>query len=340
MNKKISMLAILMLLPPIIAIIIFFSYRKITAALQFQQNIYRQANNQMVVDPPALTELEHFSFAVLGDTQRFEPDDHDGDLQLAVKSLEKLNPDFVVSVGDQISSCDDHECPKKIRHWKKILGPKLLPKTFVTIGNHDYHDSDSLKYWQNALMMPQNGPQGYKESVYSFDYGNARFIVLNSSHPVDNQISQIQLDWLKQDLKINQKTHTFVFFHAPAFPTGSKITESLDRYPDQRDELWAILDHYSVTAIFSGHEHLHSRSLIDSKTYPQAQNQILQFIVGNTDAFDHKKPKTEKIKQNNIQYAYRDNNFLIVQIQANQIRVKNYSVEGRLQDQYTYQFHS
>lgn len=68
----------------------------------------------------------------------------------------------------------------------------MLHKVFITIGNHDFDYKRSHEYWQDAFIMPDNGPVDYKESVYSFDYGNSHFVVLNSEKPEEHIINKVQ----------------------------------------------------------------------------------------------------------------------------------------------------
>ena len=55
-----------------------------------------------------------FSFAVIGDTQRFNAGNPGGAFQSAVREISKANPGVVMTVGDLVSSCDGSlRCEKK-----------------------------------------------------------------------------------------------------------------------------------------------------------------------------------------------------------------------------------
>ncbi len=184
--------------------------------------------------------------------------------------------------------------------------------------------------------MPENGPEGFLESVYSFNYQNSHFVFLNSEKPEEHLINNTQRNWLVEDLENNKKENVFVVFHEPAFPMKSKEEDSLDENPEERDLFWEIIDEFDVTAVFNGHEHIHSRRLIDSDIFPEAQNEIYQFIVGNTDAFDHKEPSKKRVKREKIDFFYQENVFLIVEVNNQEITVKLYEVEGRLVDEFKF----
>jgi 3',5'-cyclic-AMP phosphodiesterase len=227
---------------------------------------------------------DSFSFAILGDTQYFDAENPRGNFQKAMESMSKSNPDLVLAVGDLVGNCDgDDKCAKKYSDWKKILGA-LLPKTYAAQGNHDRAGNDKTdNVWRSSFDFPTNGPPGFSEQAYSFDYKNSHFVVLDSDRPKEHLVNGEERNWLEKDLSANKKENTFVFFHEPAYPVSSKIGESLDTDPSERNALWKILEKYNVTAVFNGHEHIVSRRKIDG---------IYQFVFGNTDSFNHDLPKT------------------------------------------------
>ena len=244
------------------------------------------------VTTPAASD-DNFTFAVIGDTQRFNAGRKNGGLQKAAESIGRKNVVFAVAMGDLLSKCyGDGKCENKLRKWRNIVQADIA-KVYPAMGNHDQLSHKANAVWQKVFNLPTNGPVDFREIVYSFDYGNSHFVILNSG--TSNSINKEQRDWLEQDLSSNQKENTFVFFHEPAWPTGDKIGESLDVHPSERDDLWEILDNYDVTAVFSGHEHLYSRRKITATQFAGAKNEIYQFITGNTDSFRHGKPKPERV---------------------------------------------
>lgn len=258
-----------------------------------------------------------FTFAVIGDSQQFDPADAKGNLKKAVDNISKANVSSVVIVGDLVSSCKgDNECATKYDSWKKIMQP-VLAKTKMVQGNHDRSGGDKADLvWQNEFDLPTNGPSGYSELTYSYDMGNSHFVVLDSEKPQENIINQTQRDWLDQDLSATTKENIFVFYHEPAYPVSSKIDESLDVKKTERDALWQIFKKHNVTAVFNGHEHIMSRKSIDG---------IYQFVFGNTDTFDHDSPKPGM-----ADYAYRGNAYGIVSVKGKEVTVTVYTTDGTL----------
>ena len=117
------------------------------------------------------------------------------------------------------------------------------------IGNHD--DQDGLGAWMYLEMfgLPQNGPEGVEpERMYSFEYGNALFIILDIDTPLETQAA-----WLEEQLANTKATWKFAMFHFPPYaPT--------DDYPGIRAAWGPLFDKYHVDMVFSGHVHHYLRS--------------------------------------------------------------------------------
>lgn len=273
------------------------------------------------------TDNKNFSFAVLGDTQLFNLPESKGGFVKTVKNIVDQHASFVMTVGDLIQGCETADkCRSEYEKWKEIA--KNIPvRIYPVMGNHDRFDkkiADEL--WQESFELPNNGPQGYDELVYSFDFNNSHFVVLNSEKPHLHEIDAVQREWLENDFKENKMENTFVFFHEPAFPSSYKIGQSLDIYKKDRDDFWKIIDKYNVTAVFNGHEHIHSRRLINSQIFPEAKNDVFQFIVGNTDAYERFAPQQAEY----VDFSFKDQNFVIVDVDGDKITVNLYSIEGDL----------
>ena len=204
-----------------------------------------------------------FRFAVLGDTRDYSSDGINIKVMNAI--LEKIkaeNVDFIIIVGDMITgSAKTDVHGNRLKKWKSIIERYEIP-FYVGVGNHEIESEVSEDIVRSVFEMPENGPSGLKELVYSFDYKNSHFIVLdtaifNSFHA----LGKVQMEWLKKDLETNQKGIIFVFGHDPAYPVHSHIGSSLDKYSAQRDELWSLFKQYKVRVYFCGHEHLYNRSV-------------------------------------------------------------------------------
>lgn len=105
-----------------------------------------------------------------------------------------------------------------------------------------------LSAFQNYLPNPTVNDGRY----YSFNYGSAHFVVLDSSErgaaPERAGLSVAQWTWLTDDLTVQTRPYTFVFMDQSPFDAsaGKAFT------PAQRDALHQLFKSAKVTAVFAG----------------------------------------------------------------------------------------
>ncbi len=199
-----------------------------------------------------------FSFVVLGDNRS-----GDDIYRKLVSMTMARRPDFVVNTGDMIVT------PGSKREWAKFweLSKPISVPYFLTVGNHDAHPKAPLseKTYKQQVDLPGN------ELYYSFVAGNSLVIVLDSF--MDDQEKRIigeQFKWLETVLVRSAQKHKFVFLHHPLYTDlgkGHHAHDSLDKYPESRNKLQALLTKYKVDAVFSGHEHYYEKRTVDGVLY-------------------------------------------------------------------------
>jgi acid phosphatase type 7 len=206
-----------------------------------------------------------FRFAVIGDTRGYSGD---GINVKTMKSiLEKIKQEkanFIIVTGDMITgSTKSSVHMNRLKKWKGVIEKYKIP-FYVVIGNHEIESESSENTVRSVFEMPENGPTGFKELIYSFDYENAHFVMLDTEAFNNfHAIGEGQLKWLKEDLEKNQKKTIFIFGHDPAYPVYNHIGSSLDKYAIERDELWGMFKKYKINAYICGHEHLYNRLIHD-----------------------------------------------------------------------------
>ncbi len=219
----------------------------------------------------------------------------------------------------------------------------------------------------SEFVHPMNGPEPeraglppYKGSVYSFDYAGCHFTQLNSdywysSHPeqhVGNPFGRLlpgQLEWLETDLMAAHSAgapHIFVFVHEPAFPNGGHMQDSLWGGGDAegamvRDRFWSIVTKAGGSAVFSGHEHNYSRTLIDRKTpvhrdgtpNPDFAKPTWQITQGAAGAPFYPRDYTAPWVKNVKKFVAHTWSYCLIQIRGPRVNLETYSYTGELLDQ-------
>ena len=162
-----------------------------------------------LVDAAWSNDAAKFSFAILGD----KTSGGEGKWPIydrAVDSINLLNPDFAITVGDQIPghmqerAAWDAEWAEYMAHAARIDAP-----LFLTVGNHDIANTECYRFWQ----------EDFGKTYYSFDYKGCHFLILNTEEErFDGRgpVWEAMMAWMEADLgAATDARHTFVFFHKP-----------------------------------------------------------------------------------------------------------------------------
>ncbi len=130
---------------------------------------------------------------------------------------------------------------------------------YPSLGNHDYQTLDAQPYL-DAFHLPENATVAESlERYYSFDYGPAHFVALDTEIWAGFRSSAAAVDemaaWLEEDLASTDQGWTFVYFHRPAY-SSSNISVALDA-----QVIMPVLERADVDIILTGHDHLYARTL-------------------------------------------------------------------------------
>lgn len=165
-----------------------------------------------------------------------------------LKRADSLQPDFCITTADLVNRGGGEN---GIKDYKKLdsMGGWFMRKypMWPTVGNHEESGGeDGITNFTNFF--------GMKKIMYSFEYGNAKFIAL--PWPKISQDST-KLVWLEEELKAAKGKHIFIFKHRPHYTVGNKSYEDVEGAETETTKLY---DKYKVTAVFSGHDHIYYRT--------------------------------------------------------------------------------
>jgi predicted phosphodiesterase len=127
----------------------------------------------------------------------------------------------------------------------------LFERTFLTVqGNHD----------RDELLNPHfNLPDTVFENVWSFDYGDAHFAVLNSDHYSPEELAA-QAEWLRRDMARTKKTWRIVTFHKAMYAATDHVD---DADIDAMRQYWApVFEQLRIDLVITGHDHSFSRGFV------------------------------------------------------------------------------
>lgn len=184
------------------------------------------------------------------------------------------NADFVSNCGDFTNDSTNEEWD----YYDSAFGAMNKNYTIVPVSGN--HDGLGVEYWfNNMFALDTTESVQVKDGVnYSFDFGNAHFAVLNTNDILS--ISNVQLEWLKNDMKSTDKDWKIVFMHKSPYSLGKDA-----KWPDAlylQDCLPDIMKECNVDIVFSGHDHqyLRTKSITNGEIDPNGTTWVLSGTAG------------------------------------------------------------
>ncbi|HUJ19884.1 MAG TPA: metallophosphoesterase [Bryobacteraceae bacterium] len=252
---------------------------------------------------PAPNSTAPFEFVVYGDTRTR----HEMHRKVVAAILKYATPQFVLHTGDLVADgADSAQWPVFFDIERELLRKAAF---FPSLGNHERNNRQYYDFFDVSTPY------------YSFNWGEAHFIVLNSD--IGN-VSQSELErnafwseqsrWLEEDLAKSQSAaYRFVFAHHPP------LTAVARRQGDNphMTALMPMFEKYKLTAGFFGHDHNYQHYL---------NNGVHYFITGGGGAplYDVDKPPEGITKM-----VVSTEHFLDVKIDGSTVRVEAIKLDGQ-----------
>ncbi|MGO4791136.1 glycosyl hydrolase family 8 [Paenibacillus sp. 2KB_20] len=188
------------------------------------------------------------------------------------------NPKFLINAGDLVDNGDLEE------QWQWMLGlaqEHLMKVPFVPVlGGHEVSDWDGdattpNNNFYNHFNLPRKVVDATHDgSVYSFEYGDALYMVYNSQFDGklnkdgsvdwdDEQHEQFwnQIDWMRNTVAKTDKKWKFVTLHKAPYAAGDNSAQwEGDRVKFYRKNLIPVFDELGIDMVFEAHDHMYMRS--------------------------------------------------------------------------------
>lgn len=126
------------------------------------------------------------------------------------------------------------------------------------LGNHEGKSNPNYEYHYNLPVNP-DAECIPKTSVYSFDYGNAHFAVLNTEMLDTAAAFKPQIDWLRRDMVATDKKWKILILHKPLYSAGDHISDA-DIVDILKPSLLPVVDELGIDIVLQGHDHVYARS--------------------------------------------------------------------------------
>lgn len=216
---------------------------------------------------------ESFSFAFLTDIHLQPEKNADLGFKQAIDTVNKLNPEFVISGGDQVMDAlgvTESRADSLYDLYIELSALLNMP-VYNTIGNRELFGI----YEESGVdpSHPLYGEKMYEERIgelyYAFNYKGWRFYILDSVDGREDrqgylgQVDSEQLAWLENDLeKVGYETPIVVTIHVPIItlqtelPKGDNGTKGDVLVIDNSTEVLSAFKDHNLKLVLQGHLHI------------------------------------------------------------------------------------
>ncbi len=199
-----------------------------------------------------------FSFINITDTQAATSKDARLSAETIQKALEKApEAKFILHSGDVVDN------GSKEQQWDELLGFSQNALMNITLmpaaGNHETSPYSFIEHFN--LKTPEGIPLE-RGAYYSFDYGNAHFVTLNTNESSTEYIhlSTRQMDWLQEDVSEAKQSTDWVILNMHKGPYTLAYYATQSDIIGLRKKVSPLLENLGVDLVFQGHDHYVGRT--------------------------------------------------------------------------------
>jgi len=285
----------------------------------------------------AAAKVARFKFLVFGDSQSASYDVWGTTLTHAY--LANPGAAFLINMGDLVDVGQDEA---QWNGWfaaaKGVIDTiPIMP----LVGNHEtytpYMDIPEKRfslpsYFTAQFKLPANGPAELRGQVYSFDYGNVHFSVLDSQVGEEQRFvpAMVELEkaWLEKDLEATDKNWKVVLVHRPLY--NNKLSDDNGKI---RGVFIPILDKFHADIVFTAHDHVYARTYPLNNGVPVESFAKGTVYVATGRSGTKTYPNTVAKGWNKFFYNPQDEpNYITVEVAGNILTVKAFKQSGVLID--------
>lgn len=234
----------------------YYNQATLTNLEENTKYVYRVVNGDQVSEIYDFTTKDFdgsYNFIFAGDPQigasGSASKDTEGWDKTLSDSINKFNPNFILSAGDQVNTAsDENQYSGYLDHEELTSVPQA-----TTIGNHD---SSSNAYTQH-FNLPNETAKGETAAGtdYWYVYNNTLFMNINTNNTSTAEHKAFMKEAIKENQDVRWKV---VVFHHSVYSVASHSVES--SILKRREELTPVFDDLGIDVVLMGHDHVYVRS--------------------------------------------------------------------------------
>jgi Icc protein len=229
------------------------------------------------------TEEDGFSFAFLTDIHLQPEKAAVAGFRQAIDSVNKLNPDFVITGGDLVMDALDQTYGRVDSLYDlyiEVSGELNMP-VYNTVGNHEVYGWHRTE--EGIESNPEFGKKMFEskmgERFYSFDHKGWHFIILDAIYRSEEghyigKIDQEQLEWLKGDLgKTDKLTPIAITVHIPFITSATQLSQGALAANSEGGvitnslEVLKLFSEHNLKLVLQGHLHFNEDLFVGNEVH-------------------------------------------------------------------------
>ena len=219
----------------------------------------------------SVTEENGFSFAFLTDIHLQPEKDAVAGFRQAIDSVNRLNPDFVITGGDLVMDVLDQtygRADSLFNLYNEVSGELNMP-VYNAAGNHEMYGWHRAE--EGIESNPEFGKKMYEKKMgdrfYSFDHKGWHFVILDAIYRGEDghyigKIDEQQQEWLKGDLEKTDKNMPIaITVHIPFITSATQLSQgalaanSKSTVITNSLEVLQLFGEHNLRLVLQGHLH-------------------------------------------------------------------------------------
>lgn len=251
-----------------------------------------------------------FEFAFLTDIHLRPDMNAPKGFQMAIDTVNSLNPDFVLFGGDLVFDAmrgNKMKSDSLFTLFSRMSKGFNMP-IYHCMGNHDlfgiYEESpedENHPDYKYGMFERYFG-----KTYYSFNHKGWHFIVLNSLDVTENKrykgyVNQEQIEWLKNNLdNVDESTPIVIVTHIPMITTWSFVNGGGTRTVENSAEVFKLFENHNLKLVLQGHIHWKESGFVNDRFH---------FITGGSIAGNGWKGRRHNTKEGFVYVKVDGNDF-------------------------------
>ena len=238
---------------------------------------------------------------------------------------------FLVN-GDLV---DNGQANYQWRAWFNAAANLFSEKIFVPVmGNHECYD---LNWWNcepegylKNFILPGNDEKNFEGYFYSFEYGAAKFFILNTQFDELNKflpkMREIQNYWLRNDAKNFNRSWKIIFMHKDIYDYAQ------DKFNEIAENFMKIFDELEIDIVFTGHLHTY-RNRGNIFNYKKSDRGTKYILCGRSGDQKYIEPESLIDEKKYENFREEPETFIKLEISDTKIKILCMSINGEKIDE-------